>query len=667
MGKGYLEKNIEAEVGDELRDNIDEYLNTMEEIGKRKLLEEQERNIKDFLNTYSYKRIIKPERVYRRNCFNATKIKIIDEYKKKTKQEWPIGATAHHIIELEIGGPNEWWNIYPLMEEEHLELNSTTIYSKIFREPLENYNVKNQKKGNKIYERIEIFLRDGEFEDAKNWLKRNKDYLIDDCGYHRTDKYERLMERALNLIDGYEDMVLYLINQDRDRNIVKNMGQDILGNALIKGKKIVVNAILDMKECPNISEYYGSRTIFDHACTSKDTRIVKRMIQEKMATFLDISTDDRRSEIMADEEVTQEIRMLLEEILANPVEEEMRDIDLRIRREQKNQIEEILEILKVACDKDYNRFKRYFKQQLQAQEEEDYFKNNFNKVLQLATEGVCLYLVESGLLDKSDYMKLLENACRKGYNKLVDELLDRMDSIKTDFSRSNNIFELACMSKNPDIVKSFLRKRPYEISINNENLKSVMLCVDRYYGKDLCNCLKYLVLNEGDKRIGEIEEQMESTYRYIENEIAKGILDVKRFKNTLCNKLKQSCEAPYPGFAKYLCERFNYEFNLIGTKADYDTTIRDVLEGGKKDDEEERKKREDLMLFLIDEGADLSEKRILIEKARGKYDAVVDRINAKDREKIERVTLRRNKINKFIDSVERGIEILDRMKKGRDL
>ncbi|CAE12628.1 unnamed protein product [Photorhabdus laumondii subsp. laumondii TTO1] len=38
---------------------------------------------------------------------------LMKQWETNTGRTWPIGATPHHIIPLESGGANKWWNLMP--------------------------------------------------------------------------------------------------------------------------------------------------------------------------------------------------------------------------------------------------------------------------------------------------------------------------------------------------------------------------------------------------------------------------------------------------------------------------------------------------------------------------------------------------------------------------
>ena len=38
---------------------------------------------------------------------------LMKQWEANTGRVWPSGATPHHIIPLESGGANKWWNLMP--------------------------------------------------------------------------------------------------------------------------------------------------------------------------------------------------------------------------------------------------------------------------------------------------------------------------------------------------------------------------------------------------------------------------------------------------------------------------------------------------------------------------------------------------------------------------
>lgn len=48
-----------------------------------------------------------------RKMFERAQARLISEWERNTKRVWPKKATPHHIIPLESGGSNKWWNLMP--------------------------------------------------------------------------------------------------------------------------------------------------------------------------------------------------------------------------------------------------------------------------------------------------------------------------------------------------------------------------------------------------------------------------------------------------------------------------------------------------------------------------------------------------------------------------
>ncbi|VAX08082.1 hypothetical protein; Some weak similarities with unknown protein, partial [hydrothermal vent metagenome] len=48
-----------------------------------------------------------------RKEFKRDQISHITEWERMTERTWPSKATPHHIIPLESGGANAWWNLMP--------------------------------------------------------------------------------------------------------------------------------------------------------------------------------------------------------------------------------------------------------------------------------------------------------------------------------------------------------------------------------------------------------------------------------------------------------------------------------------------------------------------------------------------------------------------------
>jgi hypothetical protein len=48
-----------------------------------------------------------------RQEFERRQAGLIAEWEAQTNRTWPTGATPHHIIPIESGGANAWWNLMP--------------------------------------------------------------------------------------------------------------------------------------------------------------------------------------------------------------------------------------------------------------------------------------------------------------------------------------------------------------------------------------------------------------------------------------------------------------------------------------------------------------------------------------------------------------------------
>lgn len=62
-----------------------------------------------------------------RSEFNAHKHKLQLEWSAHYAKPWPIKKHfhMHHIVPINAGGLNKWWNVTPLSEENHKELHSS--------------------------------------------------------------------------------------------------------------------------------------------------------------------------------------------------------------------------------------------------------------------------------------------------------------------------------------------------------------------------------------------------------------------------------------------------------------------------------------------------------------------------------------------------------------
>ncbi|WP_235973376.1 hypothetical protein [Niallia circulans] len=125
-GKGTTKGTVKIDY-----DLAKDYIRDVESKTGLKLHKSQIERLKGTLRENKYEKMTPLETLKHRNKFNSVKNKLIKEWEENTGQTWPryteeiydkkgrlardIGQPydAHHIIENNIGGPHEWWNIHP--------------------------------------------------------------------------------------------------------------------------------------------------------------------------------------------------------------------------------------------------------------------------------------------------------------------------------------------------------------------------------------------------------------------------------------------------------------------------------------------------------------------------------------------------------------------------
>jgi hypothetical protein len=111
-----------------------------------------------------------------REEFNSRKHKLKQEWSRYYSFSWPVENykggirpfEAHHIIPINSGGLNKWWNIAPLSNENHKELHSSTEEHACF-----SHDIVEQKICRlilKIRETCRVFLRKIEFSQRNDQL-----------------------------------------------------------------------------------------------------------------------------------------------------------------------------------------------------------------------------------------------------------------------------------------------------------------------------------------------------------------------------------------------------------------------------------------------------------------------------------------------------------------
>ena len=120
------------EVGEKIdKTKFSEYVDEVEKITNREIPQNQKELLEKAIKENDYRKLSSEETRLAREEFDGCKKTIINEWEKRTGNEWPRytedvvndagivsrkeGARydAHHIIELSTSGPNEWWNIHP--------------------------------------------------------------------------------------------------------------------------------------------------------------------------------------------------------------------------------------------------------------------------------------------------------------------------------------------------------------------------------------------------------------------------------------------------------------------------------------------------------------------------------------------------------------------------
>ena len=117
-----------------------EYVNEMEKHTGQKLHRSQKDELIKNLQNVEYNKVSQEVSDGIRNRFSSSRLKLIEEWEDMTKQKWPRytetrysenggivfrkGALyqGHHIIPVDYGGPNTWWNLHPAHADVHQKL-----------------------------------------------------------------------------------------------------------------------------------------------------------------------------------------------------------------------------------------------------------------------------------------------------------------------------------------------------------------------------------------------------------------------------------------------------------------------------------------------------------------------------------------------------------------
>jgi len=125
-------EKIVLEVGDKIDvTRFPDYVDEIEQITNRKILPQQKELVDDALKKTDFSKLGTEGTKLAREEFKFQKKSLIEMWEKMTASKWPKYADdvlndagdvirragqpydAHHIIELSVGGPNEWWNLHP--------------------------------------------------------------------------------------------------------------------------------------------------------------------------------------------------------------------------------------------------------------------------------------------------------------------------------------------------------------------------------------------------------------------------------------------------------------------------------------------------------------------------------------------------------------------------
>lgn len=126
-------EKLAREVGEKIdKTDFPKYIDEIAEVTKRKIPENQREMLKKALKENDYSKLSVEELNRRKDKFKGSyKERLINQWEEQTGQKWPSYKKdvvnsegivvrrkgqpydAHHIIERQVGGPDEWWNLHP--------------------------------------------------------------------------------------------------------------------------------------------------------------------------------------------------------------------------------------------------------------------------------------------------------------------------------------------------------------------------------------------------------------------------------------------------------------------------------------------------------------------------------------------------------------------------
>ena len=118
-------------------ESIDLYIQKLQTLSEHKILIEQTAPLKNFYLKNDNRHPEKEHRHQIRKEFNKQKSLLKQEWETKYEMVWPtltmtkrsstkkLFFEAHHIIPINAGGVNQWWNITPLSPQNHKLLHAS--------------------------------------------------------------------------------------------------------------------------------------------------------------------------------------------------------------------------------------------------------------------------------------------------------------------------------------------------------------------------------------------------------------------------------------------------------------------------------------------------------------------------------------------------------------
>ncbi len=125
-------------IGIDDREAIDQYIHKLQSLSEHKIHSDQ---VKGVINFYLHNNNRHPQKKHRhsvRREFNKQKTILKRNWEAQYNMVWPkltltkkgisknCSFEAHHIIPINAGGINHWWNITPLSPKNHKLLHSST-------------------------------------------------------------------------------------------------------------------------------------------------------------------------------------------------------------------------------------------------------------------------------------------------------------------------------------------------------------------------------------------------------------------------------------------------------------------------------------------------------------------------------------------------------------